>query len=172
MVIGLTPQVCAAYDPADKMFFYGKNSEYKVHAADASGEVQATFEIDREKVKVTKESKRAYFGSRNIPADRVNRLADTLPDEATYYHRVQVVGGLVFVFSVAGFGEPLTHQPIDVFSRSGEYLYRGNITIEEGKHVSGSPDNLRIQGDQVMAILEDDAGHKSIAKYRIRLPNP
>lgn len=78
--------------------------------------------------------------------------------------------GLANVYAAAAFGGSLTRQPIDFFSRSGEYLYQGIIAIEEGRHVYGSPDNLRVQGDQLYVILEDGTGRRTIAKYGIQLP--
>ena len=170
IVLGLTPQLVVARDPTDGTLYYGKNSEYRIHAVDAEGRALATFGLARARAMVTEADKRAHFAGRGIPADRVEKMVATLPDQAVHYHRIEVHRSLVYVYAAAAFGGSLTRQPIDVFSRSGEYLYQGIIAIEEGRHVYGSPDNLRVQGDQLYVILEDGAGRRTIAKYGIQLP--
>ena len=170
MVLGLTPQVSVAHDPDSGVFYYGKNSEYKIHAVNDKGKALKVFGLERARVAVTEDSKRAHFTKLKIPTDRVEKLIKTLPNQATYYYRIEAHRGLVYVFPVGGFGEKLTRQSVDIFSSAGEYLYRGDILFESGKHLHGSPDNLRFQDECLYVILEDDAGRKTIAKYTITLP--
>jgi hypothetical protein len=170
VVLGLTPQVLMAYDRQSGTVYYGKNSEYTIYAADTDGKTRNTFGLKRARITVTEAAKRAHFESLGVPTETIDRITSGLPEQATYYYRIHADGGLIYVFAVAEFGSRQNSQPIDIFSADGDYLYRGNLDIAGGKYICGSPDNLRIQGERLYAVLEDDDGKRSIAQYRIKLP--
>jgi pimeloyl-ACP methyl ester carboxylesterase len=170
VVLGLTPQILAARDPETGTFFYGKNSEYKIHVADDGGETRSTFGLKRASARVSKEAKRAHFDALGVPSEAAERLVEALPNKAAYYQRLGVNRGLVYVFLVPEMGVPQDGQQIDIFSPDGTYLYRAYIRFTEGKRICGGPENLRIQGDRFYVILEDDKGARTVAAYSITLP--
>jgi len=170
VVLGLTPQLLAARDPDSGAVFYGKNSEYKIYVANERGELRPTFGLKRAGALVSDEDKRAHFAGLGIPSDQLEQLVKALPNKAACYQRIQVNRGLVYVFAAAGFGVPCDSQQIDIFLPDGTYLYRSEIRFTEGKHILSGAENLRIQGDRLYVILEDDAGARTIARYSIALP--
>lgn len=171
VVVGLTPQFVMSYNPQSGRLYYAKNNEYAIHVADLDGKQYPTFGIEREKIPVTEEEKRNHAAKFDIPQEMVDQMIAVMPNEMAYFHRLQVNDGLVYVFPTLGLGQTLTSQPLDIFSLDGEYLYRADIKFDGGWHIYGNPDNLQIRDNYLYAILEDATGKKTIAKYRISLPD-
>ena len=86
-----------------------------------------------------------------------------------FYHRIEVVGGLVYLLSTETIGHTYTGQTINVFSPEGRHLYHGRVQVEEGWHIA-NPDNLQLGQGFVYAVQENEAGDRKIVKYKITLP--
>jgi hypothetical protein len=170
VVVGLTPQLKMGYNPDAGRLYYGKNNEYAIYIADLDGNRLKTFGLEREKVRITDDDKRAHFEYHNIPQERIDAIIGRLPNELAYYHRIQVNDGYVFVFAVNSLGPRITRQQIDVFSLDGVYLYRGELRFPGNLHIYGNTENLQIRDNFLYAVLEDEAGRKTIVKYRMALP--
>lgn len=170
VVLGLTPEVKAARDERTGEIYCGRSDEYAIHVVDPNGREQRTFGVKRARLPVTAEAKRKHVERFGMPAQRVDAIVRSLPNEMAYYYRIQANEGLIYVFATAALDRRLSGQQIDVFAPDGTYLFRGRIAFEAGKYVSGSPDNLQIRGDRLYVILEDDAGQKTLARYQLTLP--
>ena len=167
MIASLIPQV--NLDDDGKTLFFGRSDEYTIYAADRSGKIQSSFSLDRKKSAASPESKRNHMADSRMPKDVLEKILAQLPGEMTYFHHLQSVKGLIYVFAVTTMDKETAIQPIDVFSPKGEYLYRADLRF--GDLVKfGSPSNLVIKNDVVYVILSDGQGKRTLAKYRIRLP--
>lgn len=169
VVIGLTPQIKMGYDPQSDRIYFGKNSDSIIYRlAGENGEI-SSFSFTGTRHPVSESDKRAHFTRFNIPEEQVASLIKALPDRMAYYNRIQVIDGLIYLLSSAGFGEPQTEQIVNVFSPDGRHLYFGRIQVEEGWHIS-NPDNLQLAQGFVYAVQENDAGDRKVVKYRVKLP--
>lgn len=170
-VRGLTPAVEMACDHGRGRVYYGRNDRYAIHVTDLDGEPLLTFGIEREPRRVPPEAKRAHFEDFGLPPEQLRDLVASFPDELTFFRRIQVVGDLVFVTATTGIGRHPAGVELDIFSLAGEYLYRAPIRFAGGEHIFGGADNLVIHGDSFYVSLEDTAGHRSVARYCIDLPD-
>ncbi len=93
-----------------------------------------------------------------------------MPDEATYFNRIDIVNGLIYVF--VPYGKTVTpQQEIDIFSLDGKYLYRGVIRIGSDLNIVFSEfKNLIIKNNHLYVVVEDKDGARKIAKYKVVLP--
>lgn len=178
VVNALTPMMIFGYDygssPGCKRFYYGMSDTYVINAANISGKILDTFSIDRKKRKISTAAKKSRFKRlyQNEPADVVDKLIKSLPDEATYFNRIEIINGLIYVFEP--YLEYYTrHQQVDIFSREGKYLFRA--LIQPGKNLNiifSHFNNFVIKKGHLYIVLEDEDkdGEILIAKYKIVLP--
>jgi hypothetical protein len=167
MIFGLTPQV--QVDDDGTTLFFGRSDAYTIYAADHSGNIRSSFSLDRKKAVASPESKRDHLAESRLPKDAVERILTQLPDEMTYFSRIQAINGLICVFAVATLERETAAQAIDIYSPKGEYLYRASLGF--GDRVKfGSPSNLVIKDDAVYVILKTGQGQQTLAKYKINLP--
>ncbi len=171
VVIGLTPQAAMCFDRQRNLICFGKNSETVIHWLPASGGTGGSFSFTGTRQPVSEADKRSHFARFGIPEERVALMIKALPAQMTYYHRIKVVDGLVYLFSAESFGDTQTGQLVNVFSPDGQRLYYGRIKVEEGWRIA-NPDNLQLGHGFVYAAQENDAGEKKIVKYKIALPRP
>ena len=170
LVFGLTPQAKMGFDPEAERIYFGKNSDTVIYRLDAGRDQAASFSFAGVSRPVSAEAKRDHFAGHNIPEDAVASIIGALPDRMTQYNRLQVVDGLVYLLTSESIGGGLTGQTVNVFDPDGRHLYVGQIRVEAGWRVAGSPDNLQLARGFVYAVLENDAGEKKIVKYRVSLP--
>jgi hypothetical protein len=168
MIFSLTPQVKLSTD-GEQMAF-GRNDRYRIFIANQTGKIISSFGLERKRMTATIAEKRHHFAASKIPEERVEQIVTRLPDEMTFFSHMEYLSGLIYVFAVTGIGPMTTSQQIDIFSRTGEYLYRGRI--EFGVNLQfGTPSNLVIKRDHLYVILKNNEGKQTLAKYRIKLPN-
>lgn len=104
-------------------------------------------------------------------AEARNQIMETTPNETTFFSRIELHGGLIYVF------EPLVNrrniQPIDIFSSEGQYLYRSTIAVDEGLTMmpQQSSNPLLTDGHLYVALTDQDSKVK-IVRYKISLPPP
>ena len=170
LVVGLTPQALMSFDRQLDMICFGKNTDTILYWLPAGGGEGGSLSFSGTRRPVSEADKRSHFAKFNIPEERVNTMIGILPDKMAYYHRMQIVDGLVYLFRADGIGYQ-TGQLVSVISRDGRYLYRGEIQVEQAWHLT-SPDNLRLASGFVYAVQEDDAGNKKVVKYKVTLPRP
>ncbi len=167
IIFGLTPQVRLATDKNN--MYFGRNDQYTLHVADLKGNMDLSFSLDREKKKASAEEKKNHFLGTKIPQDRIDSLIKQLPDEMTYFSHITIVNGLIYVYTVNTIARTQEYQTIDIFSKTGKYLYRGNIKFGDGLKF-GSPSNLVIHKNFAYVILVSGDGQQTLSKYRITHP--
>lgn len=103
----------------------------------------------------------------------LGQLVESLPDEISCFHRIDVVNGLVYVFVPElelGQKWPDIKQ-IDIFSPEGEYLYKAQLEFGNGLEPLFSPlHNLAIVGDNLFIVLTNKQDNVVVSKYKIKLP--
>jgi len=167
MIFSLTPQVKLAFD--GKKMIFGRNDQYKIFTADQEGNILSSFSLQRERMTASPEDKRKHFTNSKIPEEQLEKIITQLPDEMTYLSHIELIKGLIYIFTVTSVEPKVTSQQVDIFSEQGDYLYRGKIEFGDNLKF-GSPSNLFIKDEYVYVILENDQGKQILAKYRIKLP--
>jgi len=169
VVVGLTPQAKMVYDQRSNRIYFGKNSDTVIYCLASGGGKIESFSFAAARQPVSDADKRSHFAKFDIPEEHLTPLIDALLDHMAFYNRIQVEGGLVYLFSAESISRTQTGQVANVFSPDGRHLYYGRIQVEEEWHISG-PDNLQLVDGFVYAIQENSAGNKKIVKYTIALP--
>ena len=167
-LVGLSPMVVTAYDAANRKIYYGISNSYVIHSIDPDGNLLDTFSLERQKKTVSMEEKIRELKIMD-PSGPVKDIAKALPDELVYFHRIQVVNGLIYLFT-GNFGIHWESQQIDIFSQDGTYLYRTVFKPAEGENIYFAVHCIQIQNGHLYVILEDDDGEVKITKYKINLP--
>ena len=169
VVVGLTPQIKMGFDRQSDRVYFGKNSDTVIYWLTGDQGKTESFSFTGVRQPVSEADKRSHFGKFNVPEERLTMMIGALPNQMAYYHRIQVVDGLVYLFSAESIGGAQTGQLVNVYSPDGRHLYYGRIQVEEGWRLSG-PDNLQLTNGFIYAIQENDAGDKKIVKYTVALP--
>jgi hypothetical protein len=172
LVIGLSPLMTIAYH--EGRIYWGMSSEYTIHISDLEGKLIDTFSVDRKKSRLSKRSKKQYFERPGLPADALDQIMSSLPNELTFFHRIEVHNGLIYVF-VPELDMDVNRgkiKQIDIFSLQGKYLYRAEIKIEEGLRPLFSPlGNTAIRGEHLYAVCEKEDDSIVLVKYKIAVPS-
>jgi hypothetical protein len=172
VAIGFSPLMVVGY--ADDRLYWGMNTAYRINVTDLGGRKVRSFSLKRRARKVTDKFKKDFFTSADLPAETLDQIAESFPNKISYFHRIEVHDGLVYVFvpDVDLESKRAKLKQIDIFSPEGEYLYRAQIRFEEGRHPLFSPlNNLVIQDGHLYAVLMDDEDNVHIAQYEIALPD-
>jgi hypothetical protein len=172
VVMGLSPVMVVGYGP--DRFYYGVNNTYTIHVADYNGKELDRFSLDRPARKINKKIKREWF-KRNppptsTPDDMLEKISDSLPEELSYFTRMEVHNKRLYVYEGYLNRQP-TRQKVDIFSPAGNYLYQGFLQAPAGYNIlSGPIPVFAIKGDNLYIVLEDEDGELILAKYKITLP--
>jgi hypothetical protein len=170
--IGFSPLMILGY--AENRLYWGMNTSYMINVTDLSGKKINTFSLKRRSKKVSDKFKKKYFEAPNLPKEMINQIAESLPNKISFFHRIEVHNGLVYVFipDVDLKSKSAKLKQIDIFSPEGEYLYRAYIKFDKNRHHLFSPlNNLVIQNRHLYAVLMDEEYNVLVAKYKIALPN-
>jgi hypothetical protein len=170
IVLGLTPQVKMAYDSRSNRIYYGRTDEYRIYAADPSGDNIRTFLLKRQKNTVSLDEKRKHFEGTRIPKDQLEKIIPSLPDEMTYFQRIRINNGLVYVFPTKSILRRQSFLPVDIFSLEGKYLYRSRIRFSDDESLFSHIEKIALRKDRLYAILETRDGKKKLAGYKISVP--
>jgi hypothetical protein len=168
IIVGLSPLMTIGLGQ-DKLY-YGMSDTYTIEVVDLDGKELNTFSLDRQKKRVSDDMKKKLFeGIPHISEDVVKHLMGTIPNETTYFYRLEVHHGLIYVYVP----DPLHRFPghrkpawIDIFSGDGKYLYKAHLKLTG----SAKPLTTRIHKDHLYLVLEDQEGEISLAKYTLSLP--
>ncbi len=169
--IGFSPLMIVGY--AGGRLYWGMNTAYRINVTDLSGGEVRSFSLKRRAREVTDKFKKDFFSSPNLPAETLDQIAESFPNKISYFHRIEVHDGLVYVFvpDVDLVTRRAKLKQIDIFSSEGEYLYRAPIRFEEDRRPLFSPlNNLVIRDGYLYAVLTDDADNVHVAKYGIAMP--
>jgi len=171
IVPGLTPTMTMAY--AEGRLYWGMNDSYIINISRLDGNQLGVFKVRRKKEKVSDSFKKKYFANDNIPPDMLKQLVNSLPNEISCFHRIDVLNDLVFVYVPELELDqkwPKIKQ-IDIFSPEGEYLYKAQLEFGNDLNPLFSPlHNLMIKGKNLYIVLTDKDDDVLVSKYRIKLP--
>jgi len=171
VVLGLTPQVKIGFDAGARRLYYGRSDDYTTHVSEVEGNRLFAFSLNRERKKVTIEEKRGHFEKSSIPKDRYEKILPVLPDDMTHFMRIQVVEGLIFVYSTERLDRNQDKIAIDIFSPEGKYMYRSYLQFGDQRPLYTHVEKVIIRGNHCYALLEDGSGKSIFAKYQISLPS-
>jgi hypothetical protein len=172
IAIGFSPLMILGY--AQNRLYWGMNTSYMINVTDLNGKKISTFSVKRRSRKVSDNFKKKYFGSPNLPPEMLAQIADSFPNDISFFHRIEVHNGLVYVFvpDVDLENKRAKLKQIDIFSQEGEYLYRAYIKFEKNRQHLFSPfNNIVIKNRHLYVVLSDEEYNPLIAKYKIVLPN-
>jgi 6-bladed beta-propeller len=158
---------------SENRLYWGMSDRYMIHVTDLEGRDITSFSVDRKKTRVSKGDKWNYFKKDNMPADMLKQLVDSLPDEVTNFHRIEVHNKLIFVFvpDIDLENKTLRIRQIDIFSPEGRYLYKAHLKFGKNRvHLSSPLQNIAIKSDFLYAVLQDEEDNVLVAKYKISLP--
>lgn len=172
VIVGLTPQAKMALDPKTDRIYFGKNSDSIIYRIDGNGDKIDSFSFTMNRYPVSKADKESHFARSGLPKERMASMVGVLPDRMAYYNRMQVVDGLLYLFSAENISGTPTGLIVNIFSPNGAHLYSGRIQVENGWHIYFSPENLQLTSGFVYATEENDQGDKKIVKYKVALPQP
>ena len=165
LVSGITPMMIVQYHKG--IIYYGMSNSYEINMVDLNGKKLGSFSLKGRKLHmVSMEFKKNLFSrGGNIPPDMLNRLIKGLPDEASFFSRIEVdKNGLIYV---AVPNPELRHvQEIDIFSAKGKYLYSTEIRLNEGDDIKG----IAFANDVVIIAHENEDGDILVGKYTVKLP--
>lgn len=170
----LSPIMTVGYDAVQKRIYYGNSDSYQISVTDLKGNHlhSFSFSVQRKKRQVPAAVKKERFKRlyQSFPEDVIDQLYKSVPDEATYFNRIDIVNGLIYVFTpYLEFTTP--QQEIDIFSLDGKYLYRGVIKIGSDLNIVFSEfKNLIIKNNHLYVVVEDKEGTRKVAKYKVVLP--
>jgi hypothetical protein len=168
IVPGITPLMTVGY--GEGRLYYGRSDSYKIQVIDLSGKLLKTFFLDRKKKKVPEDVKKKYFGRySSMSKQALDQIIATTPNEATFFCRIETQQGLIYVF-VPDISRH-NRLKIDIFSPEGEYLYRGDLSIED--HLTMMEPqiyNPYIKDEFIYVSVLDENDNVKIIKYRISLP--
>lgn len=171
IAIGLSPLLTIGQGP--NRIYWGMSDAYLIQATDLEGKRIGSFSINRKPTGISDRRKRAYFKSGDLPDEALSQIVDSFPDALTFFYRIEMHRGLIYVFvpELDLEARRARIRQVDIFSPEGKYLYQAKFQPAEGLKLLFSPlDNLVIQGDFMYSAcqLEDDT--VVILKHRIRLP--
>jgi hypothetical protein len=168
----LSPIMTVGYDAVQKKIYYGNSDSYQISVTDLKGNPLHSFSLQRKKRKIPAAVKKERFKRlyQNFPQNVIDQLYKSLPDEATYFNRIDIVNRLIYVFEP--YLENTTpQQEIDIFSLDGKYLYRGIIRIGSDLNIVFSEfKNLVIKNNHLYVVVEGKDGARKAAKYKVVLP--
>ena len=147
--------------------YYGMSDVYKITITDKKGKLVNSFSLKRDKGMVKQKDIVQRLVERakgKAPKELLERLAKTLPKEETYFTRILVHKGLIYVFKSEFYATNVNQ--IDIFSPQGEYLYKGILSVEKGYLIRN-----RIFTDRFLYLsLEDEEGDYYLAKFKVTVP--
>jgi hypothetical protein len=155
----------------DNQLYYGKNDRYKITRLDLGDKKTLTFSVEgKKRNKIPKVEKEKFYRRliKVLSREMVDRAMESIPDEATYFFRIDVDDtGLIYVYPTNPGRNPWEME-IDIFSPAGKYLYRSLIAFPEGYSIKSG---LEIRGNNLHVFLEDREGEGSLVKYKLDKPN-
>ena len=172
IALELAPTMILGYDDKNKKLYYGMSDSYQINIADLNGKISGNFSLEREKKKTSPQLKRERFQPSTIPEFALKNLVNGYPDELTYFTRIEIENGLIYVY-LSGIGPSYrSQQDIDIFSLDGKYQYRSCIKFDEDSEIIEIffARGIIIKKDGFYVGLEDEEGNVKIAKYKIILP--
>jgi hypothetical protein len=169
-ISGITPWMILGYDYDNKKLYYGMNNSYTINISDLNGNIVNKFSLKRKRKEIPQKAIEKWLKSKR-PDVPYQQVASLIPKELCYFHSIQVINGLVYVYVMA-WGNHQEVQHIDIFSLDGKYLYRSFFKPGDDMNIYlPIPNQLEfIQRGHLYVTLEDEDGNIKIVKYKVSLP--
>ena len=152
IVIGLSPLMTLAL--SDNTLLWGLSDSYLINISDLQGNLLDKFSVKRKKRKISDSTKTKYFRNMNMSPEMLSQLVQSFANLKTHFCRFEIHRGLIYVFVPdldVEQGQAKIKQ-IDIFSRSGQYLYRAELDFGENlTHFFSPLRNVVFCGDFVYA---------------------
>jgi len=167
--VGLSPLMTIGR--GDGRLYYGMSDDYSITIADQDGKKLGGFSVKRKAERISNDDKRTLIeGLRNLNDVVFKYLMKNIPNETTYFYRLESHHGMIYVYVPSPVRRlyPERYNPagIDIFSAEGKYLYRAQLKVETGR----KPVSFSISGDTLLMFEETEDGDVYLVKYRISLP--
>jgi len=151
--------------------WYGYADTYRIQRLGVSGKNRSAFSLDgRERETLSVPDKLKVFDRfadnlQEIPRNILNEIAEQLPDQAPFFHRIFCDAANRFYVMTAGIKR--SHVVgVDIFSSQGKYLYRGHIDLEPGCFWN----KMAMKDHHLVVFIEDRDGEKKLVAYTLNLP--
>ena len=151
--------------------YYGYSKSYDIKKINSSGKMIKSFSIQgREREKISKADKlkildRILEMHRNVSKNVLNKMADQIPDKLPFFHHLYTDdAGLIYVMTARI--KESNRRDVDIFSKQGKYLYRGNIILENGFNIL----RLALRNKIMVVMVEGPDGERLLVKYTLVLP--
>jgi len=171
IVIGLSPLLVGGYDHG--RLYWGASHSYEIHISDLEGRSLGGFSVDRKARRVSDSFKKKFFKGPNVPPEMAAAIAKSFSNKLTYFHRIEVHDGLVYVFVPEldlDQGKARTAQ-IDIFSLEGRYLFRARLDFGKGlTHLFSPLSNLCFRNGYLYAVCSRADDTVVLVKYKADLP--
>jgi hypothetical protein len=171
IVIGLSPLMTLGFH--DGRLYWGMSDSYIINVSDLDGKKINSFSVNRKKKRISDNFKKKYFRDINLPEDMLPQIVKSYPNELTYFHRIEVNNGLIFVYVPDldfDLGRAKIKQ-IDIFSLEGKYLYRAQVDFGKNlTHLFSPLNNFIIKDDHIYAACEREDNTIVILKCKAALP--
>lgn len=157
----LTPSVIVC--TSGSSVFFGRNDHYIIKKTDFSGKELLSFSMEGRPAKtVSKKDKKGLLGS-GVPPEVITDLVKGLPDQCTFFTKIHVdEKGFIYVYTPDI--SKTNVREMDIFSPSGQYLYRSTITLPRGLTPAAAP---VFAGEHLYVFAEDEEGEGKLVKYKI-----
>jgi outer membrane protein assembly factor BamB len=156
---------------ANNKLFIGKSDNYMFKTIDLKGAELFSFSLEgRKRRKITEEFKKSRadnmrLNGQKLPPDMAKQMIASIPDEATYFQRIEVDHkGNIYVYVTDLLKQ--NAREIDIFSPKGEYIYHSEIAFPTGQIIRAEPD-IYFKDGFFYAAIEDEEGELELAKYKI-----
>jgi len=171
IVIGLSPLMTLGFH--GNRLFWGMSDSYVINVSDLDGKKITSFSVNRKKKRISDNFKKKYFRDFNLPEDMLPQILKSYPNELTYFHRIEVHNGLIYVYVPdldLDLGRAKIKQ-IDIFSPEGKYLYRARVDFGKNlTHLFSPLNNFIIKNDHIYAACEREDDTIVILKCKTSLP--
>jgi hypothetical protein len=171
IAIGLSPLMTLGFH--DGRLYWGMSDSYMINVLDLDGKKITSFSVNRKKKKISDKFKKNYFRNFNLPEDMLPQIIKSYPNELTFFHRIEVYNGLIYVY-VPDLDLDLERakvKQIDIFSPEGKYLYRAGVDFGKNlTHLFSPLNNFIIKDDHIYAACEREDDTIVILKYKAAFP--
>ncbi len=157
----LTPSVI--FGTSGSSVFFGKNDHYIIKKMDFSGKELMSFSIEGRLAKSVLKKDKKKMLRKDLPPQILKSLLKSLPNQCTFFTKIHIdQKGLIYVYTSNIFNKKI--QEIDIFSPSGQYLYKSTITFPGGLTPVLSP---VFAGNHLIVFAEDEEAERKLIKYKI-----
>lgn len=156
----ITPVMVTACDR--NKIYYGMSNVYSITVKDLKEDSTLVFSLERKKKRVPPGFKDEVLQGIDFPGNIKDEIKKGFPDFLTYFNTI-FSDSEQNIYVVVTDPVHQNERKLDIFSPAGVYMYRSEISVEEGMEIAGS----HINKDKLYLALETEDGDIKLAKYTI-----